>query len=273
MTTRTNLFAVSARALLAVVCVLFFSACAGAAKKQEATPAVAATKNAQPAETSAAGAAAEDDLDEYAVLEVYDPIEPVNRGLFGINHYLYKGVIRPVAKGYQFIIPKFMRTGIRNAYLNVKFPVRLVNNALQGDLPGAGKETEKFLVNTVLGVGGVMTPSDKFPALAELPPADTGQTFAKWGIPHGPYVVLPILGPNSVRDTVGVVGDAALNPLSWIGFIFGAGYWTLAVTTPDTVNSLPDRMDAYDAMTKEALDPYVSARTGYMQYRKATAER
>jgi phospholipid-binding lipoprotein MlaA len=256
--------------LLALVGVLLLSACASAPKKVEPTAAADGKGTTRTSGGTTAGTT--DDLDEYAVMEVYDPIEPVNRGFFGFNHYLYKGVVRPVAKGYEFIVPKLVRTGIRNAYLNVKFPVRFVNNALQGDLPGAGKEAEKFAVNSVLGVGGLMTPSDKFPALADLPPADTGQTFAKWGIPHGPYIVLPVLGPNSVRDTVGVVGDTALNPLSWVALIVGGALWTTAVTTPDTVNSLPDRMDAYDAMTKEAVDPYMAARTGYMQYRKATAE-
>jgi phospholipid-binding lipoprotein MlaA len=258
--------------LLALVGVFFLSACASAPKQIEAAPGADGKGSPRPTGGAAATAPTEE-FDEYAVAEVYDPIEPVNRSLFGFNHYLYKGVIRPVAKGYEFIVPKLVRTGIRNAYLNVKFPVRFVNNALQGDIPGAGKEAEKFAVNTVLGVGGLMTPSDKFPALADLPPADTGQTFAKWGIPHGPYIVLPILGPNSVRDTVGVVGDSALNPLSWLGFVFGGAFWTMAVTTPDTVNSLPDRMDAYESVTSEAVDPYLSTRTGYMQYRKAAAER
>ena len=82
----------------------------------------------------------------------------------------------------------------------------------------AGQETGKFLVNTVAGVGGIARFSDRIPALANVPAADTGQTFAKWGIGHGAYFVIPLLGPSSLRDTVGLAGDYALNPVSWVTF-------------------------------------------------------
>ena len=218
-------------------------------------------------------AAADADWDQVAEIKVHDPIEPVNRGVFWFNHQLYTYVAKPFSTAYKFVLPEPVRHGIRNAYDNIRFPVRFVNHTLQGRFDRTAKETGKFLVNTTAGVGGVMKPSEKIPALADVPSADTGQTFAKWGVPHGPYLVFPVIGPSSCRDLVGTAGDTALNPVSWVTFLFGGAAWTTGVTAPSGAHSLPDRMDTYDLATKDALDPYVSARTGYIQYRDAAAKR
>ena len=180
---------------------------------------------------------------------------------------------KPFSTAYEFVLPDLVRRGIRNAYDNVRFPVRLVNHTLQGRLDRTAKETGRFLVDTTAGVGGVMKPADKIPALADVPKADTGQTFGKWGIPHGPYLVVPVLGPTTSRDLVGTAGDTALNPVAWLGLIFGGAGWTTAVSAPSGAHGLPDQMDRYDMATKDALDPYISTRTGYMQNRKAAVER
>ena len=217
--------------------------------------------------------AAEDDWENVAAVKVFDPLQPVNRAVFWFNHGLYTVVMKPVANAYEFIIPELARRGIRNAYQNVRFPVRLLNHTLQGRFDRAAQETGKFVVNTTAGVGGLMTPSDKIPALANVPTADTGQTFAKWRIPHGVYLVLPVIGPSSTRDLVGLAGDTALNPVSWVGFAFGGAAWTFAVSAPDSARSLPDQMDRYDTVTKDALDRYIAARTAYIQYRAAAAKR
>jgi len=217
--------------------------------------------------------AAADDLDEYESVAIADPLEPLNRATFMLNHGIYYALLRPISKGYEFIIPKLLRTGIHNAYENVKFPVRLVNNTLQGNFQQAGKETGKFLVNSVVGVGGLMEPSERIPALADIPSADTGQTFAKWGIGQGPYIVLPLLGPSSTRDVVGLAGDFALNPISWVTIIYGGYAWTIAIPAANTMRSLPNQLAQYDAATENSVDAYLSARTAYVQYRAAIAER
>ena len=211
---------------------------------------------------------ATDDLDEYAVAGIADPLEPVNRVTFWLNHQLYTFVLRPVSKTYEFILPKPVRKGIYNVFDNVEFPVRFVNHALQGKFQRAGQETGKFVVNSVLGVGGLIRMSDKFPAIANVPVATTGQTFAKWGLGNGLYIVLPVIGPSSARDTAGLAGDVALNPVTWIGFIYGTWAWTIPVSAADTVSVLPERLSQYNAATKNALDRYLSARTAYAQFRE-----
>lgn len=269
---KPKLAGMNAILFLAAVSLLFLPACASSRKDRETPPPpIGDGKNI--ASDNAAANNDEEDYDDIQSVRIADPLQPLNRVIFSFNHYLYKGVMRPVAKGYEFIIPSLLRKGIHNAYENVRFPIRFVNHALQGKFDRAGREAGKFFVNTTLGVGGLMTPSDKYPSLAEVPRADTGQTFAKWGVDHGFYLVLPVLGPNSARDTVGMAGDGALNPITWLAFAFGGEAWTLAITSPDNLRSLPNRMDAYDAVTKDAVDRYLAARSSYIQFRQAAKER
>ncbi len=238
--------------------------------------AVAATKPASAAPLTCKGSArvtATDETDEYAVAEVSDPLEGLNRITFKFNDVLYTGVLRPVAKGYELAFPKPVRKGINNVFENAKFPVRFVNCALQGRFRRAGQETGKFFVNTLLGLGGIIKTSDKIPELVDVPTEDTGQTFAKWGFKHGPYIVLPFFGPSSVRDTVGFAGDYALNPVNW-GLFWHGGHtyehdWTLLPPTANTVRSSPDQLAKYDAATENSVDKYLSARSTYMQNRAA----
>ena len=246
---------------------------AGCAQHQPPNLAVAATtgsggKTVQPPE---------EEFEKQPAL-IADPIEPVNRGIFWINHGLYFVVLRPISKGYQFIVPRPLREVVGNAFANIRFPVRLTNDLLQARFEDAGLETAKFLLNSTAGVGGLLRVSDKFPALAELPDADTAQTLARWGVPHGIYIVLPVLGPSSLRETVGIAGDTALNPITWIGFFFGGGFWeapdwTIAIAGTQALSSLPARMDTYDAATEGALEKYISARTAWAQFREAKKQR
>jgi phospholipid-binding lipoprotein MlaA len=253
--------------------ILSASLLAGCASRKEApqeAPASVGDKAAKPADGKSVKSN-EDDLEEYSVLLIPDPLEPLNRATFTLNHGIYVYLFRPISKGYQTVVPKLVRTGIHNAYENVKFPIRFVNDTLQGKFERAGMETGKFVVNSVVGVGGLGRPSDRIPALADIPAGNTPQTFAKWGIPHGAYLVLPVLGPSSVRDTVGLAGDYALNPVSWVTILFGGYGWTVAVPSVNTLRSLPVQMDIYEAATKDAIDPYVAARSAYVQFREEDA--
>ena len=215
-----------------------------------------------------------EDLNEFShVATIADPAEPVNRGTFWLNHQLYNYLLRPVSKAYEFVLPSPARQAIHNIFDNVEYPVRVVNHALQFEFKRADLETRKFLVNSVAGVGGILKVSDRIPELANIPPADTGQTFAKWGMGHGAYVVLPVLGPRSVRDTVGMAGDYALNPVSWLSYGGVTGATALAVSAPSAARNMNTRINLYDAATQNAIDPYIAVRTGYIQYRDKAASK
>ncbi|MFZ4386849.1 MAG: MlaA family lipoprotein [Chthoniobacterales bacterium] len=134
----------------------------------------------------------------------------------------------------------------------------LIVPILQFNLKRAGFETERFVINSTAGIGGVMNVSKKVPWLADVPKDDADSTLAKWGVPAGCYIVWPILGPKSLRDTVGFVGDFALDPVTWvtygaIGGIVGAA--TPAVTTPDTVRNVSEKLDTYENSHSQLHQP------------------
>jgi phospholipid-binding lipoprotein MlaA len=219
-----------------------------------------------------------EEVDEYATkTNVSDPLESLNRGTFWFNDKLYTFVLRPISKGYVLLLPRPVRKGIDNAFENVKYPVRVVNCTLQGKFKLAGKETGKFVVNTIGGVGGIFRPAENIPALANLPVEDTGQTFAKWGIPDGPYLVLPLLGPSNFRDGIGLVGDYALNPINWPYFYWYGNRshhdWVIVPPSANTLRSLPSQLDLYDTITKDSVDPYLAARSSYTQNRAEAAKK
>ncbi|WP_395744115.1 VacJ family lipoprotein [Prosthecobacter sp.] len=271
--------AISLRLLLLAATPLLTDCSSPAARTAVKSPGAAASANTTKGTAAdKAGPAREDaETDEYAtVADISDPLEPLNRGTFWVNDQLYTFVLRPISKGYELILPKPVRKGIDNAFENVKYPVRFVNCTLQGKFKRAGQETGKFVVNTVGGVGGIFRPAEKIPALANVPEEDTAQTFAKWGIPNGPYLVLPVLGPSSVRDGIGLAGDYALNPVNWPYIWWYAKRskhdWTIVPPLANTLRSTPTQMDKYDTVTKDAVDPYLSARSSYSQNR-AEAEK
>ena len=247
-------------ALVPLFCQCTSTATSKSRKTGDAPLAVAASN-------SKAKPTATDDLEEYAATEIADPLEGLNRATFWLNDKLYLVIFRPISKGYEKVLPKRARNGIHNAYENVKFPVRVVNWALQGKFKHVGLETEKFLLNTVAGVGGLYRMSDKVEVLAALPDQDTGKTFAKWGMGHGAYIVVPFLGPSSVRDGVGLVGDYALNPVNWGAFWGGEHDWTMIPPAGNTLRSMPAQLEIYDNAKADAIDPYIAIRSAYVQYR------
>lgn len=242
--------------------------------KKAKTPEVTVRKEAGTAPSSTKSPDAGDGFDEYSdTVRVSDPIQPVNRGLFWVNHQLYTYILKPATKVYTTVLPKPVRTAVKNVYDNVEYPIRVTNRCLQLDFKNADLETRKFLLNSTAGIGGILRVSDKFPSLADVPPTDTGHTLAKWGIGHGPYLVLPVIGPRSVRDTVGLAGDTALNPVTYVPFGGLSQAAALSITTPNTTRNLETRMQIYDAATRDAIDPYLSVRDGYIQSRNKGASK
>lgn len=225
------------------------------------------------ASAQAANPTAAEETDEYALARVSDPLEPMNRAFFRFNDGFYTHVLRPFAHGYERVVPSPVRRGIGNFFTNLKFPVRFVSSVLQAKPRRAAQETGKFLLNSTVGLAGLVRVSDSVPELSAVPAEDVGQTLGIWGLGAGPYLVLPFLGPSSLRDTVGLAGNALLNPVSWSATERTVtGYdstWRYSLQAVDLMNSTPDQLRTYDSFKQSAVDPYISVRHGYLQHRAA----
>jgi phospholipid-binding lipoprotein MlaA len=198
-----------------------------------------------------------------------DPLRPINKFFFGFNHQLYKFIFRPLAKVTTTIIPKPLRTGIGNVIENAEAPVRIVGCLLQGKLNRAGQETAKLVVNSTVGIGGIFKPSQSIDSLKDVPQEDVGQAIASWGVPSGPYLVLPIIGPSNVREVFGHAGDTAANPATWLG----ERSVRILIRGTKIAEENPYRMDLYDAATRHAVDPYTSVKEAYHSYRQREIDR
>jgi len=220
----------------------------------------------------------QEDEDDVVVVAVADPFENFNRAMFRFNDGAFTYVLRPINRGYEFVVPSPVRKGLGNAFDNVKFPVRFAGSLLQGKVRRATRETGKFVVNTVGGVGGLLRPAEKIPALADLPEEDLGQVFAVWGMPAGPYLVLPLLGPSNPREVLGFAGDYVLMPTNWDSLNVGNRTWIdedyrTLVTVTEFVSALPSVVGAYDAITGEAIDPYIALRDAYASHRETETKK
>lgn len=259
--------------LLVLVCAGLLASCASSRVKAPVAGVVGEGGDGEAAATVEVADFDDDDLDDYAVAEAYDPWEGFNRRVFVVNDGIYTVFFRPVAKGYELVFPKPVRQGVSRAFYNVKYPIRVVNGVLQGKFKRAGQETGRFVVNTVAGVGGLFDVADRIPALADVLPEDSGQTLGVWGIGQGPYLVLPVLGPCSVRDTVGYGMDQMLNPLTWGVFSSDIKDVTEIPAYVNIVQNVPEQLRLYDAAVENAVDPYIAARSSYLQNRKHAVER
>jgi phospholipid-binding lipoprotein MlaA len=245
------------------VCV---SVCAGSGTRSTAQP------------TPANSPAVTDEFTNTPVQKVDDPFQKFNRSMFRFNDTLYKYALRPVAHGYAAIVPTPIRTGITNVFDNALYPVRFINCVLQGKIKRSAQETGKFLVNSTVGIGGWMRPSEHMSAIANVPAADFGQTLSVWGISTGPYLVVPGLGPSDCRDLVGYAGDFVIYPLNWhaIGIIrcaFISNTISFSLGAAKFVNGLPKAVDTYDQITSAAVDPYIAVRDGFLSLRAAQVKK
>lgn len=204
-------------------------------------------------------------------LEISDPFESVNRYTFEFNDFVYLNLVQPLADGYQWITPDPVEKGASNFFNNLKYPVRLAGNLLQGRLSGAWVETGRFAINSTVGVLGVFTPADNMSGFEPIPKEDVGQAFGSWGIGEGPYLVLPLLGPSNLRDLGGLVGDRAVNPLQEPFSLIDDWDWEWRLSlgvTEFTVQS-PALIERYTRLKGSAIDPYSSLKNAYTQFRQA----
>jgi len=193
---------------------------------------------------------------------VNDPWEGMNRKVFAFNEKLDIWILRPVAVGWDFVVPDALQTGVRNVFANARTPVDFVNCLLQGKPVQAGKVLGRFLLNTAFGWGGLFDPARE----AGLVPAneDFGQTLGVWGVPSGPFLMLPLLGPSSPRGAVGLVADSA----TLVHPYFITWYIWSAVASVNVVNARAHYIEEIDENRKTALDFYSFQRNAYVSYRE-----
>ncbi len=203
-----------------------------------------------------------DDFDDEPELIVYDPFETFNRGVFWFNDKLYFYALKPVAKVFRNV-PEPVRASTSNFFSNLTTPIRFVNALLQGKINDAGNEMGRFFINTTVGIGGLFDPAHKYVKLKKKE-EDFGQTLGVLGISPGPYLVIPFVGPLNARDGVGYIVDTITDP---VGIVWkGQDYYSAWVT--EVINDVSLDKDTYEAITGDALDPYLFVRDAYMQNRK-----
>jgi phospholipid-binding lipoprotein MlaA len=201
-----------------------------------------------------------------------------NRAMFVFNDKLYFWVLKPVASGYRVVVPTPVRTSIENFFHNLLTPVRLVNCLLQGKGQAAEGELGRFVLNTTMGVLGLFDPAKNYPEY-NPPEEDLGQTLGYYSVGNGFYLVWPMFGPSTLRDTVGSIGDWALNPFTFMQLVNAdAGALTSDTTnviafSVRTVNRLSFRIGDYEALKQAALDPYEAFRNAYIQNRNSKIAR
>lgn len=207
-------------------------------------------------------------------VRVSDPFESINRVTFGFNDFVILHLVQPLAKGYQTVTPDPVEKGATNFFRNLRYPVRLAGNVLQGRLDGVWVETGRFAINSTVGLLGVFTPADRVNGFERIPREDLGQAFGSWGIGEGAYLVLPFLGPSNVRDLGGFLGDRVVNPLEEpVSLIDDWNWeWPVGIGLTEFTVASPSLVDRYVQMKGSAIDPYSSVRNAYTQFRRAAIE-
>ena len=199
-----------------------------------------------------------------------DPLEGVNRGIYKFNDVTDKAIFKPVAKGYKAIAPTPVRTGINNFFNNLRTVTSILNNLLQFKLADAFSETGRFVINTTFGIAGFIDVAgmDKIPVNKE----DFGQTLGYWGVGNGAYLVLPFLGPSTVRDTTGLVFDTATTDAIHYTHNIGEIRMHNQLRTAQFIDKRTELLDATDLVDEASLDPYAFMRDAYLQHRTNAIE-
>src|SRR5215510_7000755 len=270
--------------------IMLASACAGKSGTalpqglSDTTP--VAGKAAAPAPSSPSKTQPDEPFDPFAKTgeatgEEYDPWEPMNTNIFEFNRQLDHYVLKPVAKGYNFIMPDLAQVGISNFFYNIRFGPRFLNNLFQGKAKGAGIELGRFLINSTVGIGGFIDVAKKVDLVT--PEEDLGQTLGFYGVKPGPYLVLPFLPPFTVRDFVGYVGDVFLNPINWLVApiieVDGAPsviahknrttttFVQIGTRVGQVINERSRNLEKFQGVEEATLDLYTAVRNAYLQKR------
>jgi phospholipid-binding lipoprotein MlaA len=239
-----------------------------------------------PAHSSPPSTQSDEPLDPFARAdegagEEYDPWEPMNANIFEFNLKVDRFVLKPVAKGYNFVMPDLVQVGVSNIFSNLRFAPRFLNNVFQGKVKGAGIEVGRFLINSTAGLAGFFDLARKVDLVT--PEEDFGQTLGFYGVKPGPYLVLPFLPPFTVRDFVGFVGDVFLNPINWLvapiievnnvpSVIARHNRLTSSLIQTgsrvgEIINERSRNLEKFQGVEEATLDLYTAVRNAYLQKR------
>ncbi|MGI9416903.1 MAG: MlaA family lipoprotein [Geminicoccaceae bacterium] len=191
-----------------------------------------------------------------------DPLEGFNRGSFEFNLFLDRLLLKPIAKTYRFVTPGFVRTGVSNFIWNLKTPVTVANDLLQGEPERATESVGRFMFNTILGFGGLVDVGGML-GMPERHTEDFGQTLAVYGVGSGPYIMLPLLGPSNPRDIAGTIVDFVFDPLTFI-VPTEVG---LARRGADVLSFRERNIETVDELERTSIDFYAATRTLAQQFR------
>jgi phospholipid-binding lipoprotein MlaA len=211
-----------------------------------------------------------DEFEDETVTEEFDPLSGYNRAMTSFNDGLYEYILKPVSNGYKFVVHKDIRSSVGKFFHNVLYPVRLVNNLLQGKFKNSAEETGRFVINSTVGVFGLFDPADSYFGLKKHN-EDFGQTLGYYGVGSGFHIVLPILGPSNLRDAFSLYPDSLVNPIDYND----QRAYNLTHNSKDglylksfkTINKTSFTSDMYDEMKKDAIDLYLYQKNIYEQYR------
>ena len=198
--------------------------------------------------------------------EIYDPLEGINRAIFGFNNVADKMILEPAAKGYKKL-PTPVQSGIGNFLENLKLPLVAVNQLLQGQGKNAAESTGRFLVNSTIGIFGLIDVADDLGL--EQKEEDFGQTLATWGVGDGFYVVLPLFGPSNLRDTSGMLMTMMTDPINAYAANQGQSWAIPLRTATNAIDQRSKIIDEVNALRDNSLDYYAAVRSSYYQNRKA----
>ncbi len=212
-----------------------------------------------------------DPAERAAFEQNHDPLEPLNRQTLELNLFLDRILLKPVTQVYIAIVPEEGRDALKRALDNMKEPVVVINNVLQGEPERAGIAAGRFTVNSTLGLAGLLDVAKKWGLQKET--GDFGQTLFVWGLPEGPYLIAPILGPSNPRDLIGMGVDAYADPFSFLATAKSLDEIQIARFVVDGIDQRARVIDILDDLQKNSLDFYAQLRSLTQQRRAAELRR
>ena len=198
-----------------------------------------------------------------------DIFEPINRPVFYFNDYIYNHILNPFTDFYTDYTPELVRNSFKNFFANLKYPSRVFSNILQFKIKEAYFESLKFGINSTVGIIGLNTPSDKFSFLNQIPDQNFEKVLAAWGVPQGPYIVVPILGPSTFRDLPAQIIDRKLNVIDVNSDNWDTvdSEWITLLNTAEILSINEEILPKYYNVKKTSIDFYSALRSAYLQQR------